>query len=284
MLAPPTRLRAVLFSDPNCKLEFTNPEHSAIVWAFRKSFGSQIVFDFVDAKDVRSGRAFESQPHIFILPGIKGEISYFTDVLGDAGNERIRIFVKGGGLFFGICAGAYYAASRILFQPEWGEKRERDSGILALDEIHAIGPVKGYCAPGGKGQAPSPEGLNSVDAIPVIICNQSLLKRESKLAYGLGPMFNLESADPRNVDVLLRYNIEDKPPAIVHVKNIGRGSAILSGVLPQYEQVHPPQDDVQPRRLFNLLNTLYQEREGQDFVWNRQLMPLVSRQLAINPS
>lgn len=49
----------------------------------------------------------------FIMPG-GADLPYCEKLNGD-GNKKIKEFVFGGKLYIGICAGAYYAASRVAF-------------------------------------------------------------------------------------------------------------------------------------------------------------------------
>jgi|GEM_PF-1414865 len=273
-------IRAVLYADWGSNLEFSDPEKSAIVREFRKTFGSRIQFTYASVEEIQDQSIFKKNPHLFILPGIKGEVSAFTARIGAAGNKNIKDFVLRGGLYFGVCAGAYYAGSSIHYQTAWGEARSRIAEeILDLAPVDTMGPIPGYCDPirgasGNNGDS-APEGLSCVDPIPVIICGNTVQKRHIKMAYGLGPTFRIAASIQKDVDVLLRYDTGEKPPAIIHVKNIGLGAALLCGVLPQYGQESTPNKDAVSKRFFNLQSGLYESRTERNYVWNHLLMSRV---------
>ncbi|CAE7706757.1 unnamed protein product, partial [Symbiodinium necroappetens] len=60
-------------------------------------------------EEVRKGALLTSSYDVFIVPG--GYAPNFAAALGDLGGERIRDFVKAGGGYVGICAGAYLGTS-----------------------------------------------------------------------------------------------------------------------------------------------------------------------------
>lgn len=65
----------------------------------------------VTAKDILSGCLMEYVA--LIIPG--GADLPYCERLNGAGNRAIREFVENGGLYVGICAGAYYGCREIAF-------------------------------------------------------------------------------------------------------------------------------------------------------------------------
>ncbi|HEY8191543.1 MAG TPA: BPL-N domain-containing protein, partial [Alphaproteobacteria bacterium] len=81
-----------------------------------------------DAAALRSGTAIDDRTLAFVLPGIVGENSLYHAHIGAEGNDAIRRYVQEGGVFMGLCAGAYYAAQSIEYAPEWAPPRGRNEG------------------------------------------------------------------------------------------------------------------------------------------------------------
>ena len=65
-----------------------------------------------DATAIASGE-LDEQCRLLVIPG--GRDLPYCSLLNGAGNDRIRGFVRGGGAYLGLCAGAYYGASRVEF-------------------------------------------------------------------------------------------------------------------------------------------------------------------------
>jgi glutamine amidotransferase-like uncharacterized protein len=146
---------------------------------------------------------------LLIMPG--GADLYFCEKLNDIGNQRIRDFVKNGGSYLGICAGAYYACSQL----DWG-----------CGEITGTRELDFY---NGKSTGPVYEWVENSESI----YNGSWIKaaeiersdgHKFLTQYNGGPVF--ENIDGSNV--IARYKgLESNPPAIVQ-GNFGEGKYILS--------------------------------------------------------
>merc|ERR1719458_2426032 len=57
----------------------------------------------------------EPNCRLLVMPG--GRDRPYHASLGEEGALRIRQFVEKGGSYLGLCAGAYFASARVLFQP-----------------------------------------------------------------------------------------------------------------------------------------------------------------------
>ena len=66
----------------------------------------------LSAADITAG-SWQNDARCLIIPG-GADIPYGA-ALNGLGNQRIRDYVENGGLYIGICAGAYYGARRIAF-------------------------------------------------------------------------------------------------------------------------------------------------------------------------
>lgn len=91
---------------------------------FRQLFPSSSI-KLISHKLVKTG-GWENTTSLFIIPGGR-DIPYNRYLKGE-GTSLIKQFVKNGGKFVGICAGAYFAAAEVMFQKgtklEVHEKRE----------------------------------------------------------------------------------------------------------------------------------------------------------------
>ncbi len=151
---------------------------------------------------------WDQSAKLLIIPGGRDR-PYHRDLKG-AGNQKIRRFVEAGGIYLGICAGAYYACSLVDFERghpnEIIEERE-----LQFFSGNAIGPAY---------------GLGLYDATSTRGARLAKLELGSVYFHG-GPTFQ---GDFTNVEILARYlDLPDQPPAIISCP-VGKGRAILSGV------------------------------------------------------
>lgn len=256
--APQQSLRVLVYADPNSRVEFSHPDRSEIVAEFRNYFGESLEVVPTNAVDVRSGYAFKYRPHVFILPGIIGEKSFYPEHIGAEGNAHIRAFVHDGGIYRGYCAGAFHAAGHIQFLTSGNELkiRYRDE-TLGLSEAGAYGPLKGYCRPDPQTMMYSPE-WHRLDPVTIELNDGTLMN----MAYGLGPVFNT-NANP-DIDVLARYaHVDGKPPAIIQ-QAYGKGYYTLFGALPQFSSdADPATKPYRPERVRILESALYESRHAR---------------------
>ncbi len=68
--------------------------------------------EHVSAKDLIH-KNWERDAAALIIPG-GADIPYMKRLRGQ-GNLKIRVYVENGGVYIGICAGAYYAGERVEF-------------------------------------------------------------------------------------------------------------------------------------------------------------------------
>jgi len=84
----------------------------------------------VDENFIKSGGLMDCSA--LIIPG--GYTASYVSTLGEDGFEEIRRFIKGGGLYIGICAGAYIAAERVEV-----EGRPKGLGIIDIENVRRRG-------------------------------------------------------------------------------------------------------------------------------------------------
>lgn len=263
-------LRCLVYADPMSLVEFSKPEGSSLIREISRSFGEGVRIDLAKSEDVRSGSAFQDGPDIFVLPGIFGQTSLYPDHIGPDGNAQILAFIERGGTFLGVCAGAYYAAQHIVYDPAWGPRKERHEGTLGIFNGMALGPIRGR----GRTTHDTPETfheeISHVDPLPITIEDGPMKGQTFEVAYGLGPAFHCAADAKQKIGVIARYaDADENPPAIIDIP-IGRGHAILSGVLPQfgYEEDPANYSRALAPNLNRLLASLYRHRHDRTRFWD----------------
>lgn len=170
-----------------------------------------------DAAEIISGHSLNDKVLAFFMPG--GASTPYRQKLSRYGNEAIVDYVKNGGLYFGICAGAYYACRDISFEADIPELHLERDGI-GLIEGRAVGTLY-------KEFGLAPYSLTAASAAVTKIKWLEDEQLHSTFYHG-GPYFELGHNE--DCKVLAVYEeTEPKFPAIV-MKNVGQGKVIASGV------------------------------------------------------
>ena len=152
---------------------------------------------FIDADELKNG-ALTSRINAFIMPG--GASRYVSDKLNGAGNQAIRDYVAQGGLYIGICAGAYYGCRRTEWQPGFDQRFLVDNE-LGFFPGTASGPVMAFA---------SPDNPHHMAAITPIETHDG---QRHAVLYWAGPVFEDVTAE---VEVLARYaSLPDQPAAVI---------------------------------------------------------------------
>jgi glutamine amidotransferase-like uncharacterized protein len=153
---------------------------------------------------------------VFVMPG-GADLPYCAKLNGSR-NKRLRNWVEQGGIYLGLCAGAYYGCSRIIFNGHYGEiTGDRELNFLKGTAIGSISEL-----------APPYDHTLKSAAIISLITNTG---EETASFYHGGPFFEIDSES--EATVLARYQtIKNNPPAIVEC-SVGGGKALLCGVHPE---------------------------------------------------
>ncbi|GEM_PF-2065949 len=139
---------------------------------------------------------------VLYFPG--GWSGYYTEDLRGRPAKLIREFVSSGGKYLGVCAGAYFASEKII----WEGKVYRPP--LGIFRGVAIGPIR----------ALAPWPLYTVAKI-------LYLGREVEAFYYGGPYFEGEG------EVLGKYAVNGKPAVVLGA--YGKGRVLLSGLHFEYQ-------------------------------------------------
>lgn len=171
---------------------------------------------FTDAAGIINGNELNDEVLAFFIPGGAG--TPYRRKLEVLGNEKIREYVSDGGIYYGICAGAYYACRQTIFEADIPELKIISECGLNLVEGKAVGTL--YKELGILPYAKNAESSAAVE----------LLWNDGKIYtahYHGGPFFEPDNQDESII--LARYNFADKRPAVIS-KHFGKGKVILSGV------------------------------------------------------
>ena len=170
---------------------------------------------------------WEKTADILVIPG--GEDEYYQKDLGEIGCEKIKDFVKNGGKYIGICAGAYFGAKNVEFA-KGTDMEVIGKRSLGFFNGTAIGPIlKPY----------SYEDESGACAAKIVLSDS----KELYIYYNGGCAFSPEPTED-NVEVIGRYAEKENLPAILRCK-IEKGEAILSGV--HFEQFSSENPEIQEK-------------------------------------
>ncbi len=171
---------------------------------------------FTDAAGIIHGNELNDEVLAFFMPGGAG--TPYRHKLQVLGNDKIREYVQNGGIYYGICAGAYYACRQTEFEADIPELKKVTECGLNLLEGRAIGTLYKEL-----GIRPYDKNAASSAAVELIWNDNSKYTAH----YHGGPYF--EPFIPAENEVLARYNLAGKQPAVIG-RNYGKGKVILSGV------------------------------------------------------
>lgn len=197
---------------------------------------------------------------LLVLPGGR-DLPYVTAL--KQSNDQIISYVRGGGSFLGLCAGAYYACKRV----EWevGSPMEV-TGDRPLRFFNDIG--RGCAYPGFRY-----ETEDGARAVKVLLPGDSA-KNQSFIAEGLyynGGGDFVNASNTPGVEVLGEYTEGDaKGRAAGVFCKVDKGSAVLWGIHPEYPLTEPPalqaigkvQSEITQQQIHSM------EKIRQELMWN----------------
>ena len=149
---------------------------------------------------------------LLVMPG--GADLFYCEKLDGRANNAIQGFIKDGGHYLGICAGAYYGAQALSWAADSPSHCIQGARELALVKATAVGPVKDFIQGGME---------ESWDGVcPLYHRNGT----EMKAVYRGGCRF--EDFDDSGFQVLASYDRAGSDPAVLKGA-YGKGEVILSG-------------------------------------------------------
>lgn len=177
-----------------------------------------VEIETTDAKGVVNEGNLNENVLAFFMPG--GRATPYIEKLKVQGNQKIRKYVENGGVYFGICAGAYYASRKVFFETDVKELSIIQECGLNLIDADAIGTLYKELH-----ISPYTRDFNSMAPVKVRWKED---KERYIASYHGGPYF--EPTPESTLQVLAEYELEGKMlPAVVMQKH-GKGVAIATGL------------------------------------------------------
>jgi len=226
--------------------------------SLKRSFTGAVI-DSVTATQIKTDKTLDFRTLAFFLPGIIGEDSPYLSELGEEGNQAIRDYVESGGVFVGICAGAYYACSRIVYNPPWrAEEKTSEPGLDFFNGL-AKGPPKGLAKESTQAR------YSDCRLVNVSYTDKEGETKTTGILYGNGPALYPDQDD--GLMVLARYADVPGNPIAIAAQKTGKGLAIFLGVLPEMGTL-----DIKAIAQFEALNelneTLRPHEGGRQEIWD----------------
>ena len=174
---------------------------------------------FIQASHIIQG-GWSPREGVFIMPG--GADVPYCEKLQGAGNHQIHQFVERGGAYLGLCAGGYYGALSVAFDPG-GPLEVLGERELAFTRGEARGPLL------------APYVYGSYEGARVARLSREGSEESLFSTYYNGGCWFTEDDQSQ---VFYRYENEDaRGRAAVVGGSWGQGRFILSGVHPEYDPV-----------------------------------------------
>ena len=195
--------------------------------SLRKNCSKDVKVRQIYANEIVNSDAWHKDTLLFAMPG--GADLPYCKKLNGKGNASIRKFVETGGTYLGICAGAYYGAQSIRFNPDTKDAiiEERELSFFqgcASGSIYELAePYKKHC-------------LKCAKVVKIALkqyeqCDNSEIYH---ILYWGGPKFEANNNEG-DFEVIARYLDLPRPNNIAVTKiRVGKGIAILCGLHPEY--------------------------------------------------
>jgi glutamine amidotransferase-like uncharacterized protein len=188
-----------------------------LIAALETAFAGRAQVRRIRAAEICASDSWHATTHVLAFPG--GADRPYAARLNGAGNASITRYVRAGGTYFGVCAGAYYACARIAF--EVGRPGEvcadRELGLFAgsaRGSLHALA---------------EPYSLDHLRCTAIAPLAVSTSREGACALYWGGPEFVPDAAAV--FTPLLEYTLPNGASALAAVKTtVGAGRAILAGV------------------------------------------------------
>lgn len=203
--------RILIYNDSGARSACVQETFNSLQAFFSHSYTIQLV-----TADYLNRAAWENNTALIIIPG--GRSLPYYQALAAGGNQKIIQFVKNGGNYLGICAGAYYASQTTEFE-KGNELEVIAAGPLNFFPGIAAGPANGF----NKFQYDNYQGA-------AIVTVNWLENSENYRVFFQGGCYFLNAENYAKVKVLAHYaDLPQKPAAIIQCQ-VGQGKALLSGV------------------------------------------------------
>lgn len=192
--------------------------------ALETYFKNNIEIDTISSTEIVNNTKLNNDILALFIPG--GIANKYFEKIGIKGNKNIQNYIKNGGIYFGICGGAYYACNKVEFENDI--PNSKINAQYKLDLINS-------CAKGTLYKELDIQPFShSIDATTIVDIEyiNSVIKTNSSALYHGGPFFDLIE---KNCQIIANYKLKSgkKLPAILQ-KTYGKGKVIISGVHFEY--------------------------------------------------
>lgn len=178
----------------------------------------EILIKTVSAEDILTKNVLNSDVIAFFMPG--GAADYYHLKLGRKGKDYIRSYVEAGGIYYGICAGAYFASEKAVFEPRIHTLRKiSDYGLHLIDAV-AIGTLQKELK-----IKPYEPTADATAVVPL----QDADTRELYTSYYHGGPWFVRPKSSQSV-VLAYYKLPMKRLPAIIAEKVSKGLVIASGV------------------------------------------------------
>ncbi len=206
---------------------------AATEYTLSKAIGSHYKIAFLDDKEIVH-KQWTKDAALLIMPG--GADLPYVEKLNGRANQIIKNYVKQGGSYLGICAGAYFSSGYVEFD-KGGELEIVGKRGLRFFPGKAIGPLL----------APYDYKTNSGARAAFIAFNPSFTPLNAMHLYFNGGPYFPNAEKYKGVTVIGYYQVAQKElPAIIKIQH-RKGSVILSGVHFEYPLVLFDREDLYVR-------------------------------------
>lgn len=216
----------------------------------------------VRADDLRQGILRDRQSRLFVLPGITGEVSPYTEQLDRAILKELRDFISlKPNVMLTLCAGTYFVSRQTVYDTGHAPLRGKMSLAPFFNGL-AKGPVAPYGRP-----ADTHSAFGDVVVVPVRFKNGGGQWEEAKACYGNGPALYPDNPADTGIEIMARYaDIEGQPAALLR-QSFGRGAVYMSCILPEIGYTYiAPRWQMENAR--TLMEDLKPHEPGRKKLWN----------------
>jgi len=194
-----------------------------------------LTYEDISYEDINgSNQDFSKLYKVLLFPG--GFAQWYNYWISKSGKDRIRNFVNKGGGYFGICAGAFFACSRVVWK---GQLYDDNAGYNAYGELTGydldlfpgtgIGPIDAIARWDYEGYEMTTFDFQNDNAI--LSSYKSIPYTEDILYYG-GPYFSINAGG--DVEALATYRHNGAPGIIAF--QYGSGQVVLCAPHPEIEE------------------------------------------------
>lgn len=170
---------------------------------------------------------------IIVLPGVSSEKSHYPEIMDKEAQKNIIDHVQNGMNLWMSCAAFFFGCESYSYTFSDDTTAEREG--MGIFKGHAFGPIGGQVP-----VAPEKSRFSDTRLVTVDFNDEAGRAHSAGICYSNGAGYI--PAPDANVSVIGRYsNAPGKPVAVV-TKEIGRGTVIGSGVLPEMDpaEMHMP--------------------------------------------